>query len=176
MTSVDYTLKRDTYRGLTTLGELFCPLDNHLAYTLEDCVRGWGIKDKKRTAIPATGNGMIKYRLSLSYSQKFKRILPIIYTSTDKQTLEAAGISFVGVRMHGANDSEDVEGCVGVAESRIPDAELDKLAEKSKGDVNAAWMIRNCEPALQRIIYSIMSYENKGIACYLTVYNLAQKS
>lgn len=172
--NAEFVLKRTDYRGLTTLGELFKPDGNRLSYTLEDCVRAWGIKDAKRTAIPATSNGILIYRLSLSMSQRFKRIMPIVYTESDRVTLRAGGIEYKGVRMHGANTQEDVEGCIGVARERISDAVLNSLASKSDGDVIANWMIRNQN--LDEVIAAIDEYEKKGCDCYLKVINLAQSA
>lgn len=170
--NVEFVLKREDYRGLSTLGQLFDPDGSRISYTLEDCVRAWGIKDAKRTAIPATASGVLTYRLSLSMSTRFQRVMPIIYTETDKSTLRAGGIEFKGVRMHGANTQVDVEGCVGVAKVRISDDVLLALAQKSKGDVLADWMIRNQN--VDEVIARIEHYEKQGCDCFLKVINLAQ--
>jgi hypothetical protein len=169
--SVDFTLNRDAYRGLITLGQLYAPDKTMIAYTLEDCVRAWGIKDAKRTAIPCT-SGLFKYRLSVTYSNKFKRMMPIVFTEGDKITLRNAGIEFKGIRMHGANTQEDIEGCIGVGDDRIPDAVLNQLAQSTKKDIEAQWLIRkNCE---DRINALIQKYESQGYDCYLIINNIKQ--
>lgn len=173
MNSAIFELKRDTYRGLSTLGSLQDPQGKFLCWTLEDCVRAWGIKDAKRTAIPATGTVTL-YRLSLTMSARFRRVMPIIYTEADKSTLRHAGIEFRGIRMHGANDHEDIEGCIGVARNRVSEQVLERLASGAKGDIVNQWMIQNqCEPMITDLI---KQYESKGYTCFLRVTNLSQKS
>jgi hypothetical protein len=57
-----------------------------------------------QTAIPSG-----RYRLILSRSNKFKRIMPEI--------LNIPG--FTGVRMHGGNTAKDTEGCIIVSKNII---------------------------------------------------------
>lgn len=78
----------------------------HFCHTLEDVVRGPGIKVKGKTAIPA---GL--YRLSLETSPKYGPDTPTIN--------DVPG--FVGIRVHGGNGPDDTEGCALVAFNRSGD-------------------------------------------------------
>lgn len=90
-------------------GKLFVE-DKFFAYTIEDADRGltqkMPLKDLQKikkygiTAIP-TGT----YELAFTYSNRFKRSM--------LQVLNVPG--FEGIRIHVANTSKDVEGCIGVA-------------------------------------------------------------
>lgn len=72
-----------------------------LGHTLEDKDRkleeiGIGAKIKGKTAIPRG-----RYDVVLSYSNRFKRIMP-----------EVLGVpGFTAIRIHGGNTHEDTEGC-----------------------------------------------------------------
>lgn len=112
---VKFRIERDTYRGLTTLGTITCP-DGTVLQTLEDCVRGWGIKDKGNTAIPVT-TGEAVYRLGVTMSSRFGKPMVIVYNQTDL-SIKSNGITFSGIRMHGGNTDKDVQGCIAVARNR----------------------------------------------------------
>jgi len=107
-----FVLIRYEYTDKSTLGKLYIN-GRFYCYTLEDTVRGYGIKINKQTAIPA---GI--YNLVLTYSNKFKRQMPLI------EKVEG----FTGVRMHGGNDPEDTEACVLVAFDRIGNSKIYKDA------------------------------------------------
>lgn len=72
-----------------------------LGHTLEDKDRkleeiGIGSKIKGKTAIPRG-----RYEVVMSYSNRFKRIMP-----------EVLGVpGFTAIRIHGGNTHEDTEGC-----------------------------------------------------------------
>lgn len=68
--------------------EVFC-------YTLEDKVQQ--VKIPGETCIPAG-----KYRVDLTYSERFERTLPLL--------LNVPG--FDGIRMHGGNTTADTSGCI----------------------------------------------------------------
>ena len=74
-----------------------------MGFTLEDEVReqpGQPVKSWKvsgKTAIPSG-----KYRVHISVSTRFRRLLPLL--------LEVPG--FTGVRIHPGNSSVDTEGCI----------------------------------------------------------------
>ena len=105
---INLVLKR-IYKGDTyTIGKLY--IDNeYFCDTLEDKVRTLpsmcpggdkcGCKEKVygKTAIPAG-----KYKIVLSYSSKFKRILPLLLNVPH----------FSGIRIHSGNTDKDTEGCV----------------------------------------------------------------
>lgn len=104
--------------GLLSVGHVpFC-------HTLEDEVRPPGVKVRGVTAIPP---GL--YRLSLSWSPRFKEMLPLIEEVP----------MFEGIRIHAGNRAEDTEGCVLVGEEREGDelrrsrAALERLLGILKG-------------------------------------------
>lgn len=86
-----------------TMGELFVG-GKFQCYTLEDPVRR-GPKIPGQTAIPAGD-----YPLVLTYSEKFKRTLPLLESVP----------GFEGVRIHPGNTVADTEGCILVGEARGP--------------------------------------------------------
>lgn len=103
----EFKLKRIHFGDTYTIGQLYLG-DAFLCYTLEDRVRevigkpvsSWKVQGE--TAIP-TGT----YKLILSLSNRFKKILPEI--------LKVEG--YTGVRIHSGNTSKDTEGCLLVGET-----------------------------------------------------------
>lgn len=100
------TLNREPSKNGCTLGELL--LDGvHECFTVEDVVReipGKPVSEWKvpgETAIPAG-----KYRVVLTLSQRFGKVLP--------ELLAVPG--FQGIRIHSGNTAEDTEGCLIVGE------------------------------------------------------------
>ena len=79
-----------------TIGELSVN-NNYICDTLEDKVRADGKKVYAETAIP-TGT----YTLVLSYSNRFKKVMPEILNVPN----------FSGIRIHCGNSSKDTEGCL----------------------------------------------------------------
>jgi len=92
-------LYRHTYNENNIIGDLFID-EGFFCHTLEDIKRPDGVKVKHETAIPPG-----EYKLILSISNKFKRLMPEI--------LNVEGFS--GIRMHGGNDESDTSGCPIVA-------------------------------------------------------------
>ena len=99
----------------------------HIADTLEDRVRPEGEKVYGKTAIPEG-----TYEVKLTYSPRFKKILPEILNVPN----------FSGIRIHSLNKAEESEGCIGVGEwngkdtnwisnSRIAFNELMSLLQKA---------------------------------------------
>jgi len=89
----------DTTYGVLRLG-------NHtICQTLEDEVRPLGVKVPGKTAIPL---GI--YAVSLTYSPKFKRILPLLRDVPN----------FTGIRIHTGNNKNHTEGCILVGLHRSP--------------------------------------------------------
>ena len=114
-----FNLKRDTYRGDTTLGVLYDPCNDHYSYVLEDVVRPFGVKDKANTAIPCTQEDDT-YFMRVRTSPKYGKVV-VIFThnpSEDYYELNAGGISFSQILAHGGNDAEDTEGCILVNKER----------------------------------------------------------
>lgn len=101
--------KKDNY----TIGKLYIN-GQYFCDTLEDKDRGLkqtdniiSIKAKKifgKTAIP-----MGTYNVVLSYSPKFKKILPLVD--------DVKGFS--GIRIHQGNTADDTEGCILVGKNNI---------------------------------------------------------
>lgn len=109
-----------------TIGELYVD-GEHIADTLEDRVRPEGEKVYGKTAI-SEGT----YEVKLTYSPRFKKILPEILNVPN----------FSGIRIHSLNKAEESEGCIGVGEwngkdtnwisnSRIAFNELMSLLQKA---------------------------------------------
>jgi len=103
---------REVLTPTETLGSLYIN-DKFFCYTLEDIDRKLKNTDsidfvkahkvKANTAIPSG-----EYRMILSMSNRFKRIMP--------EVLNVPG--FQGIRFHGGNTHKDSEGCVLVAKQR----------------------------------------------------------
>lgn len=99
-------IKRIAKQPTYTIGKLYID-DKYYCDTLEDKDRGLkqtdslvSIKSHKiygKTAIP-TG----EYYVNLTYSPKFKRILPVI------QNVKG----YEGIRIHSGNTADDTEGCI----------------------------------------------------------------
>lgn len=130
---MEILIKRTAKLNEYTIGNLYID-DQYFCNTLEDTDRGLKdgqpllyIKAKKifsKTAIP-TGT----YKVELTYSFRFKRILPLI-----------VGVKgFDGIRIHQGNFPKDTEGCIlvgkntfkgGISESKET---LGKLLKKLEG-------------------------------------------
>lgn len=123
---MELTLNRIFLGSSATIGELLIN-DKHLCDTLEDRVRPEGEKIYGKTAIPEG-----TYEMVLSYSPRFKKILPEILNVPN----------FTGIRIHCGNSSADSSGCVlvgtwdgekedWVGNSRIAFNELMSLLQKA---------------------------------------------
>ena len=147
---MDYYIRHDRYlyTTRTTIGRLHLPSQDGVSVfclSLEDTVRAFGIKVDAETAIP---EGI--YKVAITYSKKFKRLMPILYTESDHK-IKAGGIGFEGIRIHGGNRHSDSEGCPLVAFNYINDHTIQGSAEKAlttkiqeyllKG--NVLWKITN---------------------------------
>lgn len=100
-------LKRTTFTGESTIGELY--VNNQFeCYTLEDHDR----LSKGRKKVPGvTAIPKGTYSVSISYSPRFKRQLPLLK--------DVPGFS--GIRIHPGNTAKDTEGCLLVGETRGKD-------------------------------------------------------
>ena len=102
---MELDLERIARREKYTIGELSIE-GKFICHTLEDKVRVLhSFEDKifSETAIPFG-----RYKVILSYSPKFKRVLP-----------ELLNVQFFNaIRMHSGNKAEDSQGCVLVGECR----------------------------------------------------------
>lgn len=97
---MELTLNRIFLGSSATIGELYID-KKYIADTLEDRVRPEGEKVYGKTAIPEG-----TYEMVLSYSPRFKKILPEILNVPN----------FTGIRIHSLNKAEESEGCIGVGE------------------------------------------------------------
>lgn len=120
----DLVLTRKKYTLKSTTGELYLQ-NQFFSYTLEDVVRGENIKIPAQTSIPS---GV--YRVSLSMSHRFQRIMPMVYTEPNGYELRNKGVSFKGIRIHGGNTHENTEGCILVAKNRLNDDLIQGSMEK----------------------------------------------
>lgn len=94
------------------------PDGHEFCYVLEDTVRGYGIKDKRNTAIPATTNDDT-YFLRVRESPTYGAVATIFTEEVSgKPILNYGGVSFSYIRCHGGNDEEDTEGCLLVNRNR----------------------------------------------------------
>jgi hypothetical protein len=98
-------LARKWFTEKSTIGILYVN-DKFFCYTLEDVVRPSGEKIKGQTAIPWG-----TYKISLTYSKKFDKILPLL----------ADVPNFTGVRIHSGNTDKDTEGCILVGSTHSND-------------------------------------------------------
>lgn len=110
---MNLNLKRIYYKEEYTIGKLY--VDGiYFCDTLEDKDRGLtdkdntsAIKAKKvfgQTAIPKG-----TYKVIMSYSPRFKRVLPLL--------LNVKG--FEGIRIHQGNTSKDTNGCILVGKNNV---------------------------------------------------------
>lgn len=90
------TVERFAFKETYTIGRLLVE-GKYFCDTLEDKVRPAGEKIFGKTAIPSG-----TYQLSITYSPKFKKNLPLV--------MNVPG--FEGIRIHPGNTPEDTEGCL----------------------------------------------------------------
>ena len=113
---MELRLIRSRYTERATGGDLYCKSIGHLCHTLEDTVRGYGIKVNGSTAIPEG-----RYMLTVTYSPSFQRDLIVVSNCSNGYELIAGGIEFSHIRIHGGNTHEDTSGCILCAKNRIND-------------------------------------------------------
>jgi len=137
MSNIKYIVhNRFDYYSRTTIGNIL--LDGAVfCYTLEDTVRGVGIKVYGETAIPH--NPLEGYKVWVRYSPSFKRKVLILYTENDKYTLIKDKIKFEAIYAHGLNVHEETKGCIGVAHQRSEN-KIWNSAEKDLFDIVYTWI------------------------------------
>lgn len=133
-----FTIIRDTFTTKCTIGCLSVEGGTFECYTLEDVARPLGVKIYGQTAIPSG-----KYKVRMTFSNRFQRELPLIYNESDWSVNDHQGVLFEGVRFHSGNTHEDTHGCIlpGMQKGenmvyRSRDAMKDLLALMNLADVH----------------------------------------
>ncbi len=85
-------------------------------YTLEDVVRAKGIKVYGETAIP---EGV--YSVTMTYSNRFKEMMPLLYNKPDNSVQDSKGIRFDGIRIHSGNTADHSHGCILLGSTKSKD-------------------------------------------------------
>lgn len=137
-------LIREPSSQAATIGRLEDDSGRWMAWTLEDVVReraGVPVSAWKMPGSTAIPSGT--YQLQLTYSPKFKTVLPIL--------VDVPG--YTGVRIHAGNSAEDTEGCILVG--------LDR---------GRNWIGRSRE-ALGIVLYQLQGAIAASELVYLTVEN-----
>ena len=139
---MELKLIREIFTPTETLGSLFVD-GKFFCYTLEDAVRS--IKLQDQTAIDKG-----KYRVILSLSNRFKRLMPEVLNVQN----------FAGIRIHGGNTNLDSSGCILVGEHRY----LNKPNPIKKNILN--WIQGTQESKITALIQKAI---NKSEKVYLTI-------
>ena len=116
-------ITRNIFTSRSTIGVLRIN-NEYVCYTLEDICRPEGVKVYGETAIP---EGI--YDISVTYSERFKRPLPLIYNRDDFSVIDSKGKRWTGIRIHPGNSSVDTDGCI------LPG--LEKKTDWVQGSTNA---------------------------------------
>jgi len=133
-------LVREFFTPTETLGSLYVD-GKFFCFTLEDRDRGLrsshaltdilNRKVKAQTAIPYG-----KYKVSVTMSNRFKRLMPLIHNVP----------GFEGIRIHGGNTHHNTEGCPLVARQR----NLNKVHPTIKKITN--WIFGSEEAKLTKLL------------------------
>lgn len=139
---MELKLIREIFTPTETLGSLFVD-GKFFCYTLEDAIRK--LKIKHETAIDEG-----KYRVILSISNRFKRLMPEVLNVEN----------FQGIRIHGGNTHLDSSGCILVGSHRY----LNKPNPIKKNIIN--WIQGTTESKITALIQKAI---NKSEKVYLTI-------
>ena len=136
---MEFILYRDVFEKDYTLGRL--SVDGRpLGYTCEDTDRkledGLDQKIPGRTAIPRG-----RYRIRLSMSKRFGRIMPEIMNVP----------AFTGIRIHGGNTHLDTEGCPLLGRHRTKDG------------------VRECAQVNAELVALLALAEDRKEYCWITI-------
>lgn len=118
-------MKIVTYRNIfttdATQGRTYID-GNPFCFSLEDAVRGYGIKIPGKTAV---GAGL--YKVRTRHSPGFKRDMVMLFNSGD--FCIANGISFDYIYSHGGNKADHSKGCILSGFIRVNDTTIRDSAE-----------------------------------------------
>lgn len=112
----DLKLIRKWFSTRSTISECFgwSPVDDkieQICFALEDEARPAGVKIPGYSCIPEGD-----YKIKITYSNRFKRDLPIIYTHEEHNGKPYVIVDgkhiWEGVRIHPGNTDADTEGCI----------------------------------------------------------------
>ena len=135
---MEMVLYRDVFEPCFTLGRVSMN-GKPYGFSCEDTDRkleNGGEKIPGATAIPRG-----RYRLVLSLSKRFKKIMP--------ELLDVPG--FAGIRVHGGNTAEDTEGCILLGAMRMKEG------------------VRHCAPINSELISTLLRAREDGEECWLEV-------
>lgn len=143
---MEIRINRIASKEYYTIGKLYIN-GTYFCDTLEDTDRGLADtmqvneilakKVKAQTAIP-TG----KYDIILSFSPRFKRVLPLL--------LSVKG--FEGIRIHAGNTAEDTEGCLLVGENK----EKGKVLNSRATFERLMAILLECEKKKEKVTITIL--------------------
>lgn len=119
---MNISLLRHYFTEKSTIGELLID-DKFECWILEDVARALGVKIKGATCIPQG-----QYLIKITYSNRFKKLLPIIWNEDNFTVSDLNGASWSGIRIHSGNDSQDTEGCLLPGNQRIKDRVINSVA------------------------------------------------
>jgi hypothetical protein len=103
---------RNIFTSKSSTGRLFID-DVFFCFTLEDTARPLGVKIYGDTCIPALNN----YSVTLSWSPRFKCLMPLIYNTPSLSVEDGYSVKFEGIRIHSGNYPRNTLGCVLVGDS-----------------------------------------------------------
>ncbi len=128
------TLKRIAKRTHYTIGRMFidgvyiCDTLEPGAIELKTSVSKEKVMESLKMALPhkpfAIPEGT--YKVTLTYSPRFNRLLPLITGNKKFNTI------FQGIRIHAGNDPEDTKGCILVGENKIKGKVINSLSTLNK--------------------------------------------
>lgn len=107
----DLVLIRDIFTTKMTLGQMWFKgvplvLNGFNIYIGEDVARPIGVKISKETAV-WEGDCFI----DITFSNRFQRNMPLIYTNADNLRYEGGDKYFDGCRIHSGNTEADTDSC-----------------------------------------------------------------
>lgn len=111
MIQPDLVLIRKWFTQKSTIGELYFTDDSgalhFITHILEDEARPDGVKIKGYSCIPAGS-----YKLQMTMSNRFGKVLPLIYNDDKTLNVVSGGVKWEGIRIHAGNTDADTEGCL----------------------------------------------------------------